>query len=323
MTRSWLWLLIAAGLFAIISLILLLVAHLWPEKLTEAEITFIGILSIFGVSYIIDILLKTKEMDERIKRATSILEQENVAESAIDSLSHLHKFIKQIGEETIKEQIKSVESRAKGFSVAGIDWAMRANAAFWRELIPRAGDERRRGRQLICYVIHSSDPRLWKESQAFNSLQEQEEFVAEGGKIERIIVGRFLLNDVKQAIVNSAGESERAFTQRMRPQSLNDDPKIEDYADVLRLMHMHKITVYYMEGTLDAFSNDYATVSIDGQQLVMRWIYEYNLGRVANCVFEETTEEELRNWRSRRAHAEPIAPLMPPSQGATPQNRTG
>ena len=242
------------------------------------------------------------------------LKRELLKESPVDKVlkilkEHCHGFICAIGQETINDQIHSIKPREGAFIIEGTDWAMRANQSFWRNL-------HRHARRVTCYVIHSSDPRFWKEAAALDALAEQETLISSKACISRIIVGQWPVDDVKSAVlaILAAGfgrftseESRKglkhkfleSFTQNLRT-PFHGEPTAKDYAEALILMYYHGITTFYSTDPFEEFSmEDFAVFKLDGTELVMRWDYRGKLGRVQRCEFEQRTNEVYINkWTS-------------------------
>jgi hypothetical protein len=156
--------------------------------------------------------------------------------------------------------------------------------------------------------VHSSDPRFWKEQEGYDFLLEQKEFLAQGGEVESMIIGEYPFENVSIAISETKYNPIQHFIRHaVGAQNFSERATIQDYADVLILMHICRIKVYYAQGQS---GDNFMSFSLGGKKILMRWQYAHRLGTLERCAFEEGRGEAKRNWERVARNADPVASLI-------------
>ena len=176
-------------------------------------------------------------------------------------LSKSHPLLSYVGRTTNREFYNSVEIDDKKFSIINEDWALKANAHFWRELTEM---QKKQGRESAIEVLitHTTAIELWQGPSAEISLQQQGQFVAEGGIIRRILVG---------------------------PSPLENDA----YKSVRETMSARRINVYYYGGGLPRAKYDFSWVQ--GSDIVMKWYQYIDNAAIHQCVIEQGLDLDVRD----------------------------
>lgn len=272
--------------------------------------------ALIGTGFIVRCWARLGEAEKAIGELKESIDNQALLTSLSSSLIQAHPIIRNVGLDTLSSQLKSMRPMDRGFAISGTNWAMRGNANFWREIRRFASDRRTRNDTAeIVKVIHSGDPREWFDPEAFASLKEQELFCkmqASDGKnnrIERIIVGTASISEivaqlkdghnnrptVKDILVSAKTPPDQTGTGSVKDatsalgglvdNSARPDLRAKDYADVIRLMYHHGISVYYAVGENADFGSDFALFETDGRDLVMEWEHTHHVGPVGKCNF--------------------------------------
>ncbi len=228
-------------------------------------------------------------------------------------MSHLrdsHPILQRLALQTLSSQMENMHPSSRGFRIVGRNWAMYANASFWKSLSeyltryknsPAKGETRH---EAFTYsqVIHSSGPSIWMGSAAMGSLKAQQMYIRAGGKIDRILVGPYRPDEIRAGLQqylarrNAASVSSTAITEK---------GETEQYGQIIWLMRDHGIHVHYATRERDDLSHDFAlTMTENGRYLIMTWNYQSGHSEIEECTFIETkVPEEFDHWNVVRANS--------------------
>ncbi len=301
---------LVAVMVALLGVLGYFVEKIYPLQLVsfEVSVTLVGVT--FTCTFIVDILLRVSELQSKQKAFMEYMEKARVVDPILEKFRNFNVFIRDVGEKSLRDQVNSISIKGHGFGILGRDWAMRANKSFWVELQRIAVEQSRKKQKLTCYALHSSDPRLWKESESLESVIEQQRLTNLGGIVKRIIVGSPPIDEMIDRVRSTNYEPVDEFKRRIiRVQFLDGHPSTQDYADVIILMALHGIDVHYCPMD-DASFVDFACVLIDGKEIAVTWHYSHRLGRVEECTFEESDGNFEERWNAISVRATPLTHLV-------------
>jgi hypothetical protein len=132
-------------------------------------------------------------IEEELNRVASVLPKTKQSSVTL-SLQHLSEVLESrndrvgtCGTQTLSWLVESIQPLVggNGFTTTWDAVSLHAYERFWQDMLKQ---QQVRGAQLVVRVTHSSNPDIWDKPEMQESLNLQESFVFEGGKIVRVFI---------------------------------------------------------------------------------------------------------------------------------------